>query len=74
MKKNALLIIDMASTDIWLPKPRFSTFFNTGLEDILREQNVSGCAVAGITTHFCVLTTAMDALCHVKKNKKPRCA
>lgn len=56
--------LDMKPTDLWLPKPRFSAFFNTGLEIILREQNVTSCAVAGIATSFCVLTTAMDSICH----------
>jgi nicotinamidase/pyrazinamidase len=51
-------------TDTWLPKPRFSAFFRTGLEKMLHEQEVTLCAVAGITTNFCVLTTVMDALCH----------
>ena len=50
--------------DYWLPKPRFSAFFQTGLEEWLRQRNITLCAVAGIATHFCVLTTAMDALCH----------
>ena len=56
--------LDMAPEDLWLPKPRFSAFFNTGLEKILRDQDITLCAVAGIATNFCVLTTAMDALCH----------
>jgi nicotinamidase-related amidase len=56
--------LDMREQDLWLPKPRFSAFFDTGLEDWLRERNVSLCAVGGITTHFCVLTTVMDAICH----------
>jgi nicotinamidase-related amidase len=51
-------------TDAWLPKPRFSAFFQTGLEITLHEQGVTLCAVAGISTNFCVLATAMDALCH----------
>ena len=51
-------------SDIWLPKPRFSAFFNTGLETWLHDRNITLCAVAGIATHFCVLTTALDALCH----------
>lgn len=51
-------------TDIWLPKPRFSAFFRTGLEKMLQEMGVTLCAVAGITTNFCVLATVMDALCH----------
>lgn len=50
--------------DIWLPKPRFSAFFHTDLQHRLREMNVTLCAVAGLATHFCVLTTALDALCH----------
>jgi nicotinamidase-related amidase len=56
--------LDMQDDDLWLPKPRFSAFFNTGLENWLREKGVSLCAVGGITTHFCVLTTVLDALCH----------
>jgi nicotinamidase/pyrazinamidase len=50
--------------DLWLPKPRFSAFFQTGLEGYLREREVTLCAVAGVATPFCVLTTAMDAVCH----------
>jgi nicotinamidase-related amidase len=50
--------------DLWLPKPRFSAFFQTGLEGYLRERAVTLCAVAGVATPFCVLTTAIDAVCH----------
>lgn len=56
--------LDRTTDDYWLPKPRFSGFLNTGLEDWLRERSVTLCAVAGVATHFCVLTTVMDALCH----------
>jgi nicotinamidase-related amidase len=56
--------LDMRDQDYWLPKPRFSAFFNTGLENWLRERQVNLCAVGGISTHFCVLTTVMDAICH----------
>jgi len=55
--------LDLHPEDLWLPKPRFSAFFRTGLEQWLRARGVTLCAVAGITTNFCVLTTAMDALC-----------
>jgi len=55
--------LDRHPEDLWLPKPRFSAFFMTGLEDWLKAGEVTLCAVAGITTNFCVLTTAMDALC-----------
>jgi len=56
--------LDRSPEDLWLPKPRFSAFFGTGLEEWLRERDVTMCAVAGIATTFCVLTTVMDALCH----------
>jgi nicotinamidase-related amidase len=56
--------LDRKDTDLWLPKPRFSAFFHTGLEERLRERRVTICAVAGIATNFCVLTTALDAICH----------
>jgi len=50
--------------DLWLPKPRFSAFFSTDLAQRLKKDKVTLCAVAGIATNFCVLTTVMDALCH----------
>lgn len=56
--------LDMRDEDLWLPKPRFSAFFETGLENRLRQRGVSLCAVGGISTHFCVLTTVLDAICH----------
>lgn len=51
-------------SDLWLPKPRFSAFFQTELDEWLRQKHVTTCAVGGISTHFCVLTTVMDAICH----------
>jgi len=56
--------LDKTDDDLWLPKPKFSAFFQTGLEKWLREKGVTLCAVGGISTHFCVLTTVMDAICH----------
>ena len=56
--------LNMQKEDLWLPKPRFSAFFDTGLAKTLKEQQITLLAVAGIATNFCVLTTAMDALCH----------
>ena len=50
--------------DLWLPKPRFSAFFHTDLDRRLRERGVTLCAVGGIATNFCVLTTVMDAICN----------
>ena len=56
--------LERRDDDLWLPKPRFSAFFQTGLERWLHEKGVTLCAVGGIATHFCVLTTVMDAICH----------
>jgi nicotinamidase/pyrazinamidase len=51
-----------SSQDLWLPKPKFSAFFRTGLEEYLRQRGVTLCAVGGIATNFCVLTTVLDAV------------
>lgn len=56
--------LDRAPQDIFLPKRRFSAFFKTDLDLTLRLLRVDTVAVTGIATHFCVLTTALDALCH----------
>jgi len=51
-------------TDIILEKRRFSAFFKTDLDQTLRTLKVDTVAVGGINTHFCVLATAFDAVCH----------
>ncbi|UCF95753.1 MAG: cysteine hydrolase [Desulfobacterales bacterium] len=56
--------LDRQKEDLWLPKPRFSAFFKTDLDGWLRARGVTLCAVGGIATPFCVLTTVMDAICH----------
>ncbi len=56
--------LDMRPEDLWLPKPRFSAFFGTDLAQRLKKDKVTLCAVAGIATNFCVLTTVMDAVCN----------
>ncbi|MBW1716726.1 MAG: cysteine hydrolase [Deltaproteobacteria bacterium] len=56
--------LERKPNDLWLPKPRFSAFFKTGLEKHLNERGVTLCAVTGIATPFCVLATALDAICY----------
>jgi len=56
--------LDRRDEDLWLPKPRFSAFFNTHLAEWLKEREVTLCAVSGIATNFCILSTALDAVCH----------
>ena len=50
--------------DLWLPKPRFSAFFQTGLAEYLKEREITICAVTGIATPVCLLTTALDCICY----------
>jgi nicotinamidase-related amidase len=56
--------LDRHPDDYWQQKPSMSAFFKTGLEDWLRRRGVTMCALAGIATQFCVLATALDAVCH----------
>ncbi len=56
--------LEPSETDIILEKRRFSAFFKTDLDQTLRTMKVDTVAVCGINTHFCVLATALDAVCH----------
>lgn len=52
------------SGDFIVPKRRFSGFYKTDLDQTLHTLGVGTIAVAGITTPFCVLMTALDAVAH----------
>ena len=54
--------LDRRDSDYWLPKPVFSAFFKTELDKWLRKRDVTICAVAGISTNFCVLATVLDTI------------
>jgi len=56
--------LNRQESDLWLPKPRFSAFFKTGLDEWLRERGVTLCAVTGIATNFCVLSSVIDAIAY----------
>jgi len=47
--------------DTVMLKTRFSAFFRTGLEDMLKTQGIQNLILAGITTAWCVRSTAVDA-------------
>jgi nicotinamidase-related amidase len=49
-------------SDIYSPKRRFSSFYKTDIDQILRLYGVDTVAICGISTHWCVLSTALDAL------------
>jgi isochorismate hydrolase len=44
-----------------LDKPQYDAFYNTGLEDFLREKGVSQLVITGLLTHLCCETTARSA-------------
>ena len=56
--------LTVKSSDIILPKRRFSAFFKTDLDQTLRTYKVEKVYICGITSLFCVLSTAYDSVCH----------
>jgi nicotinamidase-related amidase len=56
--------LDRRPDDEVLRKRRFSAFFKTDLDQTLRTRSVDTVLVTGIATNFCVLATALDAVCH----------
>jgi len=48
--------------DTILYKTRFSGFFNTGLDDLLRKRGIDTLVVTGCTTSICVESTVRDAM------------
>jgi nicotinamidase/pyrazinamidase len=56
--------IAMEASDLVLEKRRLSAFFKTDLDQTLRTWGIEQVAVCGITTPYCVLTTALDAVSH----------
>ena len=57
-------LLNRKESDVWLPKRRMSAFFKTDLDQTLRLWGIQRVAVCGIMTPYCVLTTALDAVCN----------
>ena len=53
--------MDVRDTDYILDKTRYSSFYNTNLEVILRGLQVDTLIVCGVTTEICVESTIRDA-------------
>ncbi len=49
------------SGDFIVEKSRYSAFYSTGLEPILRSLAIDTLVICGVTTHYCVESTARDA-------------
>jgi ureidoacrylate peracid hydrolase len=54
--------LETSEDDIHVQKQRFSGFFNTDLDSILRNMNVTTLFFAGVASDICVLTTLQDAM------------
>ncbi len=52
------------ATDLEVVKTRYSAFFKTDLDEILRSHNVDMVVIAGVVTHVCIRYTAVDAYQH----------
>jgi ureidoacrylate peracid hydrolase len=50
-----------APTDIVVPKRRYSAFFGTDLDLLLRERKIETVIVTGVVTNICVRSTVHDA-------------
>ena len=53
--------LDVAPSDRTVVKKRYSAFFKTELDSVLAELGPTHLILAGINTHACVRTTAIDA-------------
>ena len=53
--------LDVDPSDTVIVKKRYSAFFGTNLDEILARLQSDGLVLAGINTHACIRTTAIDA-------------
>jgi nicotinamidase-related amidase len=53
--------LHVAATDVVIVKKRYSAFFGTTLDDTLALIRPDAIVLAGINTHACIRTTAVDA-------------
>ena len=53
--------LDWNATDITIVKKRYSAFFRTPLDDVLSQLGASELVLAGLNTHACIRTAAIDA-------------
>jgi isochorismate hydrolase len=51
----------MESKDTILPKKRYSAFYETDLDSILRSKGIQDLILSGVMTNLCCETTARDA-------------
>jgi len=50
-----------AKSDFIIKKPQLSSFYKTSLEKLLKKLKVKQLILTGVSTHWCLLSTALDA-------------
>jgi nicotinamidase-related amidase len=60
--------------EVALPKRRYSAFYGTDLDMLLREQHVDRLVIAGVKTNVCVRATVQDAFAAGYRVVVPRAA
>jgi nicotinamidase-related amidase len=53
--------IKKTSSDFLVLKKNYSSFYDTGLEKLLKKLKVKRLILTGVSTHWCILSTALDA-------------
>ena len=53
--------LDVRAADVLIIKKRYSAFFQTDLDELLRSLGVDTLILTGVNTHACIRTTAIDA-------------
>ena len=53
--------IKKSSSDFLVLKKNYSSFYDTGLEKLLKKLGVKRLILTGVSTHWCILSTALDA-------------
>jgi nicotinamidase-related amidase len=54
--------LDKSEGDIVIEKTRYSGFYKTKLDEVLRSKNIKEVVLTGVLTNVCVLYTAADAM------------
>ena len=62
-KQGTIIYKELTPTekDIILEKTKYSSFYKTELEDVLKKLKISNLILTGTATNWCVLATALDA-------------
>jgi bifunctional isochorismate lyase/aryl carrier protein len=53
--------LNIEKSDILITKVRYSAFYGTNLDDILRKKSIDTLVITGMNTHACVRATVIDA-------------